>query len=114
MKMSVDALEDGITRITLDGHMDYAAATEHDASLLKVARREKFLLVDLSKITFIASMGIRTLLTTAKAAKAQGGKMVLFQPEQTVAKILKASGADTLVPVHYDLKLAQSALRNPA
>ena len=113
MKMSVDTLEDGITRITLDGRMDYAAATEHDASLLKVARREEFLLVDLSKMTFLASMGIRTLLTTAKAAKEQGGKMVLFQPELLVAKVLKASGTDTLVPVYYDLKLAQMALQNP-
>ena len=113
MEMIVDTLEEGITRITLAGRMDYAAATEIDASLLKVARRDKFLLVDLSKTIFLASMGIRTLLTTAKAAKDHGGKMVLFQPELEVAKVLKASGTDTLVPVYYDLKLAQIALQNP-
>ena len=112
MEMSVDALEDGITRITLTGRMDYAAATANDASLLKVAERDKFLLVDLSKMTFLASMGIRTLLVTAKAAKEAGGKMVFFQPELTVAKVLTGSGTDLLVPVYYDLKSAREALKS--
>lgn len=112
MEMTTETLEDGITRVSLAGRLDYAATTEIDAALSAVARSAKHLLVDLSKVTFLASMGIRTLLTTAKTLKDRGGKMALFQPELAVAKVLKVSGTDMLVPVYYDLKSVRTALRS--
>jgi anti-sigma B factor antagonist len=111
MEMRVDTLDGGITRISLTGRMDYAGATEIDAGFMESANSGKFLLVDLSKVTFLASMGIRTLITTAKALKERGGKMILFGPDMMVAKVLKTSGTDMLIPVYYDLSLACNALQ---
>jgi hypothetical protein len=37
--------------------------------------------------------------------------MILFSPEMMVAKVLKTSGTDTLIPVYYDLPLACKALQ---
>jgi anti-sigma B factor antagonist len=62
-------------------------------------------------VSFLASMGIRTLIMAAKAVKENGGKLILFSPETMVAMVLKTSGTDILIPVYYDLSLACMALQ---
>jgi anti-sigma B factor antagonist len=111
MEMHTEKLDGDVNRVRLVGRMDYAGATEIDARFMELAGREKFVLVDLSKVTFLASMGIRTLIMGAKALKARGGKMILFCPETMVAMVLKTSGTDILIPVYYDLPLACNALQ---
>jgi len=111
MEMHIEKLEGDIVRVSLIGRMDYAGATEIDTRFTELAGSEKFVLADLSKVTFLASMGIRTLIMAAKALKARGGKLVLFSPETMVAKVLKTSGTDILIPVYYDLTLACNVLQ---
>ena len=111
MEMHIEKLSGDITRVRLIGRMDYAGATGIDAKFMELAGREKFVLGDLSKVDFLASMGIRTLIMAAKAVKERGGKMVLFNPEMMVAKVLQTSGTDILIPVYYDLPLACKALQ---
>ena len=111
MEIHIDEPDGNIARVRLAGRMDHAGTTEIDARLMEVAAREKFLLVDLSKVNFLASMGIRTLIMAAKTLKERDGKMILFNPEMMVAKVLKTSGTDMLVPVHYDILLARMALQ---
>ena len=111
MEMHVEKLDGDITRIRLVGRMDHAGATGIDARFMESAASDKFLLVDLSKVSFLASMGIRTLITAAKALRERGGKMILFSPDMMVAKVLKTSGTDMLIPVYYDLGLARNALQ---
>ena len=113
MEMHTEKLDGDIIRVRLVGRMDYAGATEIDARCMELAGREKFVLVDLSKVSFLASMGIRTLIMAAKALKESGGKMILFSPETMVAMVLKTSGTDILIPVYYDLPLACNALQPP-
>ena len=111
MELHIEEPAGDITRVRLVGRMDYAGATEIDARFMELAGREKFVLVDVSKVSFLASMGIRTLIMAAKALKERGGKMILFIPETMVAMVLKTSGTDILIPVYYDLPLACMALQ---
>lgn len=111
MEMHIEEPNGDITRVRLTGRMDYAGATEIDARFMELAGREKSVLVDVSKVSFLASMGIRTLIMAAKALKERGGKMILFSPETMVAMVLKTSGTDILIPVYYDLPLACKALQ---
>ena len=111
--MHIEAPDGNIARVRLAGRMDHAGTTEIDAKFMELAGRAKYLLVDLSKVNFLASMGIRTLIMAAKALKERGGKMILFSPEMMVAKVLKTSGTEILIPVYYDLLLARMALQPP-
>ena len=111
MEMQIEKPEGEMARVKLVGRMDYAGATEIDAKFMELVEQEKFLLVDISKVNFLASMGIRTLIMGAKALKERGGKMILLSPEMMVAKVLKTSGTDILIPVYYDLSLARMAMQ---
>jgi anti-anti-sigma factor len=111
MEIQHEERDGDIARIKLVGRMDYAGATEIDAKFVELVAKEKFLLIDLSQVTFLASMGIRTLIVGAKALREKGGKLFLFKPDMMVAKVLKTSGTDILIPVYYDLSLARMAMQ---
>jgi anti-anti-sigma factor len=101
MDLEVADLENGITKVTLSGRFDVEGALKIDGEFNAIAEQKKKLLVDLSSVTFIASLGIRTLITGAKATANNGGKMVLLDPQPNVEKVLRTSRVDTVIPITY-------------
>jgi anti-sigma B factor antagonist len=102
MKLNVSAMENGITRVSLSGRLDVQSAIEIDDEFTKIAKESKNLVVDLSDVTFIASLGIRTLVVGAKATANNGGKMVLLNPQPNVEQVLRTSHVDTVMPISHD------------
>ena len=103
MNLDVAELKDGITKVTLSGRLDIEGALKIDSEFNKIAEGNKNVLVDLSAVTFLASLGIRTLITGAKAASNNGGKMVLLNPQPNVERVLRTSRVDTVIPIVDDL-----------
>jgi anti-anti-sigma factor len=56
-------------------------------------------LVDLSGVGFIASMGIRLLISSAKALKAKGATMVLFGAQPLVQDVLEQAALDQILDI---------------
>ena len=102
MKLLISELDNGITKVTLEGRLDVDGALKIDSEFNKIAEERKNLLVDLSNVPFIASLGIRTLITGAKATANNGGKLVLLNPQSNVEKVLRTSRVDTVLPIISD------------
>src|SRR5262245_27865844 len=102
MNLEVGELENGITKISLSGRLDVEGALEIDGEFNQIVEGKKNVLVDLSEVTFIASLGIRTLITGAKATASNGGKMVLLDPQLNVEKVLRTSRVDTVIPIAHN------------
>jgi len=102
MNLEVAELENGITKVTLSGRLDIEGALKIDSEFNAVAQEKKKVVVDLSDVTFISSLGIRTLITGAKAAANNGGKIVLLDPQPNVEKVLRTSRVDTVIPIAHD------------
>jgi anti-anti-sigma factor len=111
MQISTEELEGGVTRVILDGCLDISGAQAIDLKMNVIAGSKKAVLVDIQKVSFIGSMGLRTLVAPARAIKGRGGKMVLFGPNEMVEKVLRASAIDTMIPIHHELQSAFAALR---
>src|SRR5580700_7558876 len=111
MVIAIEELPEGITRVILDGSLDIAGAAAVDLQMNVVAGSRKAVLVDLQKVSFLGSMGLRALVAPSRAIKNRGGKMVLFGPNEMVEKVLKTSGIDTLIPVHHELQSALAELQ---
>ncbi len=110
MQISTEELDGGITRVDLDGRMDIAGAAEVDLKMNIVAGSARKLLIDLQKVSFMGSMGLRSIVFPARAVHSRGGKVVLFAPNEMVESVLKTSGIDALIPVRHDLAAAIAAL----
>jgi len=106
MKVSVEIAKQDVRRIVLDGRLDAAGAQSAEADFNAAVAAAPNVIVDLGKVPFIASVGIRLLVTGTQTQAKLGGKMVLMNPDEVTRKILKTTGLDQLVPVRNGLEEA--------
>src|SRR5271166_6542839 len=111
MAISTEELAGGITKVVLDGRLDIEGAAAVDLRMNVIAGSKKAVLIDLQKVSFLGSMGLRALVAPARAIKSRGGKVVLFGPNELVEKVLKTSGMETLIPIHHNFDNAIAALQ---
>ncbi len=64
----------------------------------------------MTKVTFLASMGVRTLMLSAKTILRRGAKMVVFGADENVEKVLRSTGFDEIVTLYPDRDAALAAL----
>jgi anti-anti-sigma factor len=62
MQLSTEEMDGGITRVALDGRMDIAGAAAVDMKMNLIAGSAKKLLIDLQKVEFLGSMGLRSIV----------------------------------------------------
>ena len=111
MTIDFDDSKDNLRRITISGRLDIPGtdeiATKFSALAASAQRR---VVVDLKAVSFLASIGIRAIISNAKALQQRGGKMVLFVGDNaTVATTLEITGIDDLIPMFSDAAEAEQA-----
>ena len=110
MELETEKLDGGITLVKLRGRMDVRGAQEIDLKFTAVTTvNQGAFIVDMSEVDFLASIGIRTLLVSAKAAQSRGGRLVLYKPTALVAGTLDMAGISAILPVFDDLGAASAA-----
>ena len=110
MTISTESMEGGITRVLLDGRLDIQGAAAIDLKMNVLAGSSKFLLVDLTNVSFLGSMGLRSIVVPAQAVRRRGGKVALFGPVPMVEEVLKASNIHAIIPIFHDLEAAVASL----
>jgi anti-anti-sigma factor len=111
MDLTIEELPGGVTRATLSGRMDVEGALSIDEKFKVLSRLRRTLVVDLSGVSFMASMGLRTLMMAARSLGELGGRMTLAGPNPIVAKVLDTSGIADLIGVHPTVDAALAALK---
>ena len=86
MPISTEELEGGITRVILEGRLDIEGAAAVDMRMNVIAGTKKAVIVDLQKVSFLGSMGLRALVAPARAIKGRGGKIVILRSERAGRK----------------------------
>jgi stage II sporulation protein AA (anti-sigma F factor antagonist) len=102
MPIAVHDLEGGVTRVVLSGRIDIAGAQEIDMPTSVVAGSRRAVVIHLSDVSFIASMGLRCLVSAAKMVSSKLGRMVLPSPTANVETVIKTTGIDTVISIFHD------------
>jgi anti-sigma B factor antagonist len=110
MKMNVEPLALGVVKVILDGRLDITGAGVIDLQFSAIAGSHRGVLVDLTNVSFLASIGIRTLLLGAKAVQRRGGTFILLNPADEVEKVLEVTGVTDLMPIFHDNDAALAAV----
>jgi len=111
MSISHSDVGENLRRIVITGRLDVPGTDSVAAQLVELtAAPKKGVVVDLSAVKFLASIGIRALITSAKAVQKRGGKMVLVVGDSsTVTMSLEATGVNELIPVFKSASDAERA-----
>lgn len=107
MKLNVVTVEAGMTRIELIGKLDVAGEAEIGDQLRSLVEVNKTdFLVDMSQVTYLASLGIRLLFAAAKKLSGEGKKLVVLKPQPMVEETLETSGTVKFIPIAPDEEAA--------
>jgi anti-anti-sigma factor len=86
--------EDGVATVAVDGELDIATAPVLDAKLADVERDGAVsLLLDLGRVRFLDSTGLRSLLSARRRAEATGRRLRLANLPPDVERVLEVTGA---------------------
>jgi anti-sigma B factor antagonist len=107
VKVAVDQPK-SVRRIALEGRLDADGVKQGEAEFNAAAAAAPNVIVDLSKVQFIASLGIRMLVAASQAQSEIGGKLVLVGADEMTMRVLKTTGIDQLSPVRGTLDQASA------
>ena len=99
MEIIVSDFGDVAKRVALNGKLDIAGAEELDLPLAALAGTRTNIVVDMTGVDFIASIGMRHLVMAAKAVGRSSCKLVLLDPTPAVTEALLIAGLDDIMPI---------------
>lgn len=92
MKTTIEEL-DGKLIATLEGEMDTAAALEAEQTLQPLYKSDgRDVVIECEGLEYIASSGLRILLSILKGAKAGGSKVTLRNVNDDIKNVFKLTG----------------------
>ena len=111
MELHYTDLDNSIRMIKLAGDLDILGVGQIETRFAGYCAGENpRVLVDLSEVNFLASIGIRLLTLTAKSVASRGGRMVLLHPTPDVRHVLEITGIPAIIPIYDGLESAQTVL----
>jgi len=103
MEITQEAINDTINKVVLSGRMDFAGTQEIDTKFTAyTAAGSKNVIVEMSGVDFVASIGIRSLITNAKALQMKGKRLVLLHLQEEVKGVLDTAGITALLTTFTD------------
>lgn len=106
---TVESGNEPYTLVELVGEADVTNSDAlHEALDAEVAKRPRTLIIDLSALRFMDSSALHVILRANRAMDRQGGVLALASPRDPVAKMLRLTAADQLIPVYASVSEASA------
>jgi anti-anti-sigma factor len=94
---------DGIRRVVLDGRLDTAGVGAIELSFTAMtASAGKPVVVDLAAVSFLASLGVRMFIGTARSVAAKGNRLVFYNATPAVMEIIDTMGLAEIIDIAAD------------
>ena len=89
--------EKGTVVVSMEGRMDAGTAPEFEKKVVDlISKGERAFLINLGKLDYISSAGLRSILAVAKKLKGQEGKIVFAGTKGSVEEVFKISGFSSM------------------
>jgi len=94
----------GFLVVCLAGEMDTYEAENFETDMTKVLKKgERRLVIDLEKLTYISSSGLRVLLSLRSQLAQEGGRLVLVGLREKVLEVFKVSKLLEVFEIRKDI-----------
>jgi anti-sigma B factor antagonist len=114
MELQFSKQDNDIRLIKLIGKFDIIGTGEIETKFTDYCSGDNVhVIADLSEVNFLASIGIRLLMLTAKSVTKRGGKMVILNPIPDVQHVLEVTGIPAIIPIYSHLESAETVLMAP-
>ena len=92
--------EEGVLSVRVEGRIDGSTVLAfREAIEIALKDGDRAVIVDCEKLSYIGSVGLRTMLAIAKAVANRDARFALCAVSEPVFKIFKMSGFDTILTI---------------
>ena len=114
MQIKFDQVE-GFNKVALAGRMDTAGVGAVELRFSSgIVPGGRSTMVDMSEVEFLASLGVRMLISTARALSSKGGALVMYGATPAVSDTIETMGFAQIVPLADTEADAIALLRDAA
>jgi anti-sigma B factor antagonist len=115
MDVSVERDGPGPVVMRVTGEIDVETAGDLRQQLaLHMGSHQPDLIVDVSRVTFMDSTGLGTLVRAVRQVRERGGRMELVVDEGPVLDLLRLTALAGVLPIHRTVQEAGTVLRDGA
>ncbi len=86
-------------QLNVDGKIDVTTANDFQNAVLKTFVKSKNVIINLEKVPYMSSAGLRALVLGAKTAQAKGGSLVIIKAQPVVMEVFKYSGMNKILEI---------------
>lgn len=98
--MIVSSLGERLVKVALVGRLDTAGVSRVEAGFLaQLVPGATSAIVDLSQVDFVASMGLRMLVSAARDLKVRQAKLVLYGAQRPVMQVFEAVALNKFIHI---------------
>jgi anti-anti-sigma factor len=98
--MSVSNLGERLVKVELVGRLDTVGVSRVETGFIAhLVPGAKSAIVDLSQVDFVASMGLRMLVSAAKDLKVRQAKLVLYGAQRPVMQVFEAVALNKIIHI---------------
>lgn len=100
--------------VAVGGEIDLSTAPAFEAAIAKALREEPpVLVIDLSEVTFMASVGLRILVATQEELR-DLVRMAVVANSAATSRPIQMTGLDEIISLYDDLDAALAGAKPPA
>lgn len=96
--------ENNYTIVELEGEVDLSCSPDARKQILDCLDKARHLLVDLSRVTYIDSSGVASLVEGYQTAKKKDLKFGLISVSNSAMNVLQLARLDKVFPIHANIE----------
>ncbi len=93
--------ENGTLTLLVEGRLDTTTAPQLEEQI-PTGTQIQTLILDLSKLEYVSSAGLRVLLCAQKQMSAQGGKLIVKNAQDAVLEVFEITGFNDILTLEHD------------
>lgn len=105
MEIKINSIENGHI-VIIEGEIDSSSASEVTETIIPLATEKSKIILDMTKVDYMSSAGLRTLLSIHRQAIAKNGKLTLVGLSEDIKDTMSVTGFLNFFTVNDSLENA--------
>jgi anti-anti-sigma factor len=102
--------QESLVVLQLEGRLDTTTSHQFDQAIQPHSEGATRLLIDLGKVQYVSSAGLRVFLMTAKRLQKTGGSLVICSMSPAVREVFDIAGFSRMLRIEADQAAGRAAL----
>jgi anti-sigma B factor antagonist len=99
--MEIFKTQDGdVVTLAINGKLSAATAEEFGAAVEAAIAETVKLILDFKEVSYLASAGLRVLVSTQKQITSRSGSLSLINVDENVREVFEVTGLDDVFDIH--------------